>query len=95
MWGIVVREAWRSVLRVGEREIISLVLLLVMIFMLVLPIVYLLTSSIDLQQMLEILTSVKIPPDGELYTVYNYPGYVLIYITVSYTHLTLPTNREV
>ncbi len=76
-----VRKAWRSVLRVGEREFISLVLLLVMIFMLVLPIVYLLISSIDLQQMLEILTSVKIPPDGELYTVYNYPGYVLIYIT--------------
>ena len=30
-----------------------------------------------------------------LYTYFNHRNYDLVYYTVSYTHLTLPTNREV
>ena len=67
--------------RVDEKRFISLALLSIMIFLLIIPIAFLFLSSADPRYLVEILVSVKVPPDGDLYTIYSYPGYVLIYIT--------------
>jgi len=48
--------------------------------LLVLPIAYLIASSINPGYIVELLSNTKIPPDGELYTVYDYAGYRLVYI---------------
>ncbi len=79
--GIVGLSLRERLLGAGEGGYISLLVLLVLILLLVVPIAYLIASSVSLEQFVDVITSVKIPPDGELYTVYSYPGYKLIYIT--------------
>lgn len=61
-------------------RLLPMMYIAIMIIFLVVPLIYLFISSMDPASLADIILSIKIPPSGALYTIYDYGDYRLIYI---------------